>query len=134
MVMNSMPPPTICCVREFHAFDLPPPRVSALRVLELKERGVNEERAMAIADVCNLTWFLNKEEGKEESIYPFEANCTPSRKETSSNPYPSAIKEIQTEERKYVRERFFNPKILEIVKQQKAETMERFSGHGGSDW
>jgi len=50
------------------------------------------------------------------------------------NPYPSAIKEIQSEERKYVRARFFDPKILEIVKQQKAEAMERFSGRGGGDW
>jgi len=26
----------------------------------LKEHGVSEERAMAIADVCNPVWFLNK--------------------------------------------------------------------------
>lgn len=48
------------------------------------------------------------------------------------NPYPSPIKEIQAEERKYVRDRFFNPKILELVKQKKAESMERFRAAG--DW
>ncbi len=37
------------------------------------------------------------------------------------NPYPSAIKEIQAEEKKYVRERFHNPKILEIVKKMKED-------------
>ena len=37
------------------------------------------------------------------------------------NPYPSAIKEIQAEERKYVRDRFFNPKILKIVEKMKEE-------------
>lgn len=37
------------------------------------------------------------------------------------NPYPSAIKEIQAEEMRYVRDRFFNPKVLEIVKKLKEE-------------
>lgn len=52
------------------------------------------------------------------------------------NPYPSAIKEIQAHERKYVRDRFFNPNILQIVKQQKAEAMERFNARAAAaaDW
>ena len=37
------------------------------------------------------------------------------------NPYPSAIKEIQAEERKRVRARFFDPKILQIVEKMKVE-------------
>lgn len=47
------------------------------------------------------------------------------------NPYPCPIKEIQAEERRYVRDRFFNPKVLELVKQKKAESAERFGGGGG---
>lgn len=56
-------------------------------------------------------------------------------KKPPPNPYPSAIKEIQAEERKYVKERFTNPKILEIVKKMKeekaAEMQERWGGGGG---
>lgn len=39
------------------------------------------------------------------------------------NPYPSAIKEIQAEERPYVRERFFDPQILDIAKRIKEERL-----------
>lgn len=50
------------------------------------------------------------------------------------NPYPSAIKEIQAEERKYVHDRFFNPRIYEIVQKLKeekaAEMHDRFRGGG----
>lgn len=50
------------------------------------------------------------------------------------NPYPSAIKEIQAEERKFVRERFFDPevrKILEKLKEERAaEKQERMSRGG----
>lgn len=36
----------------FSGFDPPPARVFGWRVLELKEQGVSEEEAMAVADVC----------------------------------------------------------------------------------
>ena len=56
-------------------------------------------------------------------------------KKPPPNPYPSAIKEIQAEERPYVRERFFNPEILAIVKKMKedraARMQERFGGGVG---
>lgn len=52
------------------------------------------------------------------------------------NPYPSAIKEIQAEEKKYVRDRFYNPKIIQLVRQlqedKAAEAQERFRAGGGS--
>ncbi|GMY22703.1 protein gast1 [Fagus crenata] len=55
-------------------------------------------------------------------------------KKPPPNPYPSAIKEIQAEERKYVCDCFFNPKILEIVQKLKeeraAEVQDRFRGSG----
>lgn len=49
-------------------------------------------------------------------------------KKPPPNPYPSAVKEIQAEERKYVLDRFFNPKIKEIVQQLKDERSERLAG------
>eukprot|EP00253_Pinus_taeda_P002175 PITA_02175 len=42
-------------------------------------------------------------------------------KKPPPNPYPSAIKEIQAEEKKFIHERFTNPKILEIVEKMKQE-------------
>lgn len=42
-------------------------------------------------------------------------------KKPPPNPYPSAIKEIQAEERKYVHERFFNPRSRDIIRQMKEE-------------
>ncbi|RDX89362.1 hypothetical protein CR513_28920 [Mucuna pruriens] len=113
---------------KFRAFDPPPSRVFALRVLELKEQGVSEEQAMAIADMEYLT----EKKAKKKAYIRLKEIARLQGKRLPPNPYPSAIKEIQAEERKYVRDRFFNPKILEIVKQQKAESMERFSG--GGDW
>ena len=59
-------------------------------------------------------------------------------KKPPPNPYPSAIKEIQAEEKKLVRDRFFNPKILEIVQKMKAEMAaereekQREAGTGGA--
>ncbi|QCD90398.1 uncharacterized protein LOC114172233 isoform X2 [Vigna unguiculata] len=114
----------------FHAFDPPPSRIFALRVLELKEHGVSEERAMAIADMEYLT----EKKAKKKAYSRLKEIARIQGKRPPPNPYPSAIKEIQAEERKYVRDRFFNPKMLEIVKQQKAEAMERFNARAGGDW
>lgn len=53
-------------------------------------------------------------------------------KKPPPNPYPSAIKEIQAEERKFVRDRFFDPEIKEIAQRLKeeraAELQERMRG------
>ncbi|KAK7316192.1 hypothetical protein VNO77_35012 [Canavalia gladiata] len=112
---------------KFCAFDPPPSRVFALRVLELKEQGVSEEQAMATADMEYLT----EKRAKKKAYTRLKEIARLQGKRLPPNPYPSPIKEIQAEERKYVRDRFYNPKILEIVKQQKAEASERF---GGGDW
>ncbi|XP_020220008.1 uncharacterized protein LOC109802976 [Cajanus cajan] len=111
---------------KFCAFDPPPSRVFALRVLELKEHGVSEEQAMAIADMEYLT----EKKAKKKAYTRLKEIARLQGKRLPPNPFPSAIKEIQAEERKYVRDRFFNPKILKIVKQQKAEAMERTGGGG----
>lgn len=58
-------------------------------------------------------------------------------KKPPPNPYPSAVKEIQAEEKKYVRDRFFNRKILEIVQKMKEEKAARMRdqqrGDSGGD-
>ncbi|KAJ7953849.1 RNA-binding protein [Quillaja saponaria] len=50
------------------------------------------------------------------------------------NLYPSAIKEIQAEERKYVRDRFFNDNVRKLVQKLKvekeAEAQDRIRGGG----
>ncbi|VAI15862.1 unnamed protein product [Triticum turgidum subsp. durum] len=61
-------------------FDPPPARVFAWRVLELKEQGVNEDDAMAVAD--DGVW--SREKSKEASIQGTETNCTQRRKATTS--------------------------------------------------
>jgi len=47
-------------------------------------------------------------------------------KKPPPNPYPSAIKEIQAEEKKYVRGRFFNPRIRDIVRKLKDERLAEY--------
>uniref|UniRef100_A0A2P2MUU0 Small ribosomal subunit protein mS23 n=1 Tax=Rhizophora mucronata TaxID=61149 RepID=A0A2P2MUU0_RHIMU len=99
------------------AFDPPPARIFGLRVLELKEQAVTEDEAMALAD---MEYRTEKKEKKKayarlKQIARFQGKRAP------PNPFPSAVKEIQAEERKYVRDRFFNPKILAIVKRMKEE-------------
>ncbi|GJN07096.1 hypothetical protein PR202_ga24890 [Eleusine coracana subsp. coracana] len=42
-------------------------------------------------------------------------------KKPPPNPYPSAIKEIQAEEKHYVHERKYNPKIIELAEKMKKE-------------
>lgn len=37
-------------------FDPPAARVFAWRVLELKEHGISDEDAIAVADVCSVTY------------------------------------------------------------------------------
>ncbi|KAL3721486.1 hypothetical protein ACJRO7_033911 [Eucalyptus globulus] len=93
-------------------FDPPSAHFFSQRVLELKESGVSEEEAMAVAD----------------QIAKFQGKRPP------PNPYPSAIKEIQAEERKYVWDRFHNPKIRKIIekmKEEKAAEAQYRTGGGG---
>ncbi|KAG0484535.1 hypothetical protein HPP92_008614 [Vanilla planifolia] len=112
-------------------FDPPPARVFAWRVLELKEQGVNEEEAMAVADMEYMT----EKKAKKNAYAELKKIARLQGKKPPPNPYPSAIKQIQAEEKKYVRDRFFNPKILDIVKKMKAERAafmrERRGGGGG---
>jgi small subunit ribosomal protein S23 len=42
-------------------------------------------------------------------------------KKPPPNPYPSTIKEIQAEEKKYVMDCLFNPKVIEIANKMKED-------------
>ena len=70
---------------------------------------------------------------KKDTYRRLKQVCRLQGKRPPEDPYPSAIKEIQAEERKLVRERFNNPKILEIVrrmKEEKAAQMQERRGGG----
>ncbi|PON54158.1 hypothetical protein PanWU01x14_197070 [Parasponia andersonii] len=108
----------------FCSFDPPPARVFGLRMLELKEQGVPEEAALAIADME----YRAEKKAKKKAYARLKQIARIQGKKPPPNPYPSAIKEIQAEERKYVRNRFFDPNIREIVKKLKEERLERWGG------
>ncbi|GAU19966.1 hypothetical protein TSUD_273010 [Trifolium subterraneum] len=115
-------------VKRFCAIDPPPSRIFASRVLDLKEQGIGEEEAMDVADME----YLAEKKAKKKAYARLKQIARLQGKRLPPNPYPCPIKEIQAEERKYVSERFFDHKILEIVKQKKAEKEEfkqrRFGG------
>ncbi|KAG9445168.1 hypothetical protein H6P81_016508 [Aristolochia fimbriata] len=114
-------------------FDPHPARVFALRVLGLKECGFTEGDAMSIADME----YRKEKKAKIKAYKQLKQLARAQGNKPPPHPYPSAIKEIQAEERKYVHDRFHNPKILEMVKKIKeevaAERLERQQrwGRGG---
>ncbi|GMP39077.1 hypothetical protein ACSBR2_018801 [Camellia fascicularis] len=111
-------------------FEPVPARVFGWRVLELKEQGASEEEAMAVADME----YRAEKKGKKKAYARLKQIARLQGKKPPPNPYPSAIKEIQAEERKYVRDRFFDPNILKIVEKLKeekaAEMQDRMRGGG----
>lgn len=98
-------------------FDPPPARVFAWRVLELKEQGVSEDDAMAVADLE----YRNEKKAKKKAYKELKEIARSEGRRPPPNPYPSAIKEIQAEEKKFVMDRFHNPKVIEIAKKMKEE-------------
>lgn len=104
------------------SFEPPASRVFASRVLELKEQGINEEEAMTVADME----YRSERRGKKKAYSRLRQIAKLQGKRPPPNPYPSAVKEIQSEERKLVHERFHNPAMLKVVdelKKKKAEEM-----------
>ena len=55
-------------------------------------------------------------------------------KKPPPNPYPSAIKEIQAEEKKYVMDRLFNPKVIEIANKMKEERDKLRQDRAAGQW
>ncbi|CAI9096558.1 OLC1v1032737C1 [Oldenlandia corymbosa var. corymbosa] len=99
------------------SFDPPPARIFGLRVVELKEQGVGEDEAIAVADME----YRAEKKTKKKAYSHLKKIAKLQGKEPPSNPYPSAIKEIQEEEKVFVRDRFFAPDILKIVEKMKKE-------------
>uniref|UniRef100_A0A6N2NDY1 Small ribosomal subunit protein mS23 n=1 Tax=Salix viminalis TaxID=40686 RepID=A0A6N2NDY1_SALVM len=99
------------------SFEPPPARVFGWRVLELKEQGVGEEQAMAVADMEYRT----ETKAKKKAYARLKQIARLQGKTPPPNPYPSVIKEIQAEEDLYLRERYTNPKIIAIAEKMKAE-------------
>ncbi|KAL0417335.1 UNVERIFIED_CONTAM: hypothetical protein Slati_3565400 [Sesamum latifolium] len=112
-------------------FDPPAARVFAWRVLELKEQGVSEEEAMAVADME----YRAERKAKKKAYARLKQIARLQGKRPPPNPYRSAIKEIQAEERQFVRDRFNNPQTLQIVNKLRqdraAEMMDRRGGFFG---
>ncbi|CAH1414218.1 unnamed protein product [Lactuca virosa] len=106
-------------------FDPTPSRIFGCRVLELKEEGVTEEDAIDVAD----TEYKLQKKAKKKAYKRLKEIARIRGTKLPPNPYPSAVKEIQAEEKKYVHDRFFNPRILEIVdklkEQQAADMLDR---------
>lgn len=65
--------------------------------------------------------YVAEKKAKKKAYKELKEIARSEGKRPPPNPYPSAIKEIQAEEKKYVRERFHNPKVLEIVKKMKED-------------
>lgn len=106
------------------SFEPPPARVFGLRVLGLKEQGVSEEEAIAVADME----YRAERKAKKKAYARLKQIARLQGKKPPPNPYPSAIKQIQAEEKKYVKERFYGDshEILQKLKEQKmAEFQER---------
>lgn len=112
---------------KFSAIDPAPSRLFALRVLELKEHGISEDEAMEVADME----YMAEKKAKKKAYARLKQIARLQGKKLPPNPFPCPVKEIQAEERKFVRDRFFNPSIRELVKQKKEESMQRF---GRDNW
>ncbi|KAF3617246.1 putative protein -like protein [Capsicum annuum] len=111
-------------------FDPPPARVFGWRVLELKEQGVNEEEAIAVADME----YRAEKKGKKKAYSRLKKIARLQGRKPPPNPYPSAIKEIQAEERPFVRDRFYNRDILKIVEKLKEERQAELQDRRGGGW
>ncbi|KAL8150156.1 hypothetical protein V2J09_019964 [Rumex salicifolius] len=98
---------------KFNSFNPVPARVFAWRVLELKEQGVNQEEAIAAADMEYRTEMRAKKQAyaRLKQIAKIQG-----KKPEVPNPYPSAIRQIQAEERKHVRDRFNDPEVIDIAR------------------
>ncbi|XP_047314719.1 uncharacterized protein LOC124918715 [Impatiens glandulifera] len=114
-------------------FQPDPARVFGCRVLELMEQGGNEEESIAVADME----YRSEKKGKKKAYLRLKEIAQLQGKSPPPNPYPSAIKEIQAEEKPLVRDRFYKPEIRQLLtkmKEDKAAAMrERMRGPGQFD-
>lgn len=87
--------------------------------------------------VVLLLWmeYRAEKKGKKKAYSRLKQIARLHGKKPPPNPYPSAIKEIQAEERKFVRDRFYNRDILKIVEKLKEERQaELHDRRAGGGW
>ncbi|RVW77982.1 hypothetical protein CK203_048247 [Vitis vinifera] len=79
---------------------------------------------MAVADPFTLVfrWNIGQRKRPKDAYARLKQIARLQGKRLPPNPYPSAIKEIQAEERKYVRDRFFNPRYLKLWRDERGES------------
>lgn len=115
---------------KIHGFDPPPSRIFGCRVVELQEQGVGEDEAMAVADME----YRSEKKAKKKAYRQLKQIARLQGKKPPPNPYPSVIKEIQVEEKKYVRDRFNNPSTRQLLQKMKEEVAAKNYGFGGGSW
>ncbi|XP_031273237.1 uncharacterized protein LOC116131712 [Pistacia vera] len=128
-------------------------RKFGLRVLELKEQELVRRKLWLWLMYASCNFLLKQfslflfvsvlgtmeyragKKAKKQAYARLKQIARLQGKRPPPNPYPSAIKEIQAEERKYVRDRFFNPSILKMVQMLKEERAADFEDRRrGSGW
>ncbi|XP_073040432.1 uncharacterized protein [Primulina eburnea] len=108
-------------------FDPPDARVFAWRVLELKDHGISDEDAIAVADME----YRNERKAKRKAFARLKQISRIQGRSPPPNPYSSAIKEIQAEERKFVHDRFYDSATREILQKLKQERAAEFRDRRG---
>ncbi|XP_059462415.1 uncharacterized protein LOC132191400 [Corylus avellana] len=86
------------CLYMICGFEPPAARVFGLRVLDLNEQGASEEEAMAVADME----YRAEKKTKKAAHKRMKQIARLQGRKPPPNPYPSAVKEIQAEERKFI--------------------------------
>ncbi|XP_027152535.1 uncharacterized protein LOC113752642 [Coffea eugenioides] len=112
-------------------FNPPPARLFGWRVLELTEQGVSEEEAMALADME----YRSEKKARKEAYSRLKQIAKLQGKKPPPNPYPSAIKEIQAKEKKFVDDRFNNPETVKLAEKMREERAADWQNRrGAGDW
>ncbi|GKV34142.1 hypothetical protein SLEP1_g42551 [Rubroshorea leprosula] len=111
-------------------YNPPPARLFGLRVLELKEQGVSEEQAISVADME----YRAEKKARKKAYAQLKKVCRLQGNRIPPNPYPSAIKEIQAEEKRFVHARFFNRDILQLCEKLKEQRKAEMVGEREGSW
>ncbi|XP_010545979.1 PREDICTED: uncharacterized protein LOC104818198 [Tarenaya hassleriana] len=111
-----------------------PERVFGMRVLELKEHGISEEEAMAVADME----YRSEKRAKKKAYKRMKELARMQGKKPPPKPYPTAVKEAP--DRRHAKERFQIPNVRKLVnqlRQQKELLLQDGTGGGAvgkSNW
>jgi small subunit ribosomal protein S23 len=96
----------------------------SLLYLNFKLYNCTSLNTLSFIDVCHPFFqfeYRKEKKAKKKAYKELKAIARSEGKEPPPNPYPSAIKEIQAEEKQHVMDRFCNPKVIEIANKMKEE-------------